>query len=290
MTPDYAAMSDVELKAAEQEIARRYLNRIPWRIVFWGFANTACWLALWPLVFLDVIPLWLGFILATVNFMLFYLPSHEVQHSIVARPGEKLRWLNELVGHVSSMPMAIPFRVFRETHMQHHKYANDPELDPDYDTHADTPLGALWASVRARQPRPVAGRGHLYGLCLQRLERGDLILEATIYKLVFFAILAVLAWSGYALEAALLWWLPKHIGTTYLHFYLSWAPHNPQLGVGRYQDTRSFKSIFGNLGSMGMQYHIVHHLYPRIPLSLTPAAFRELKPLLQKRGCDLGAL
>ncbi|MBT6573052.1 MAG: beta-carotene hydroxylase, partial [Gammaproteobacteria bacterium] len=50
------------------------------------------------------------------------------------------------------------------------------------------------------------------------------------------------------------------------------------------------KSRLGNLLSMGMQYHIIHHLYPRIPLSLTPAAYRELKPILQRRACNLGEL
>ena len=289
MSNQYASMSEDELKAAEKEIARRHLNHFPLIAVVWAFANTACWLSLWPLVFLEIIPLWLGFIVATLNFMLFYLPSHEAQHSIIARPGEKLRWLNELVGHVSSMPMVIPYRVFRETHMEHHKYANDPDLDPDYSTHADTPLGAIWASIQTRQPRPSGGKKH-YAVALERRERPDLMAEAAIYELVFYGTLFALAWSGFALEAALLWWLPRYIGTTYLHFYLAWAPHNPGLGVGRYRDTRSFRSALGNIGSMGMQYHIVHHLYPRIPLTRTPAAYRELRPILEAMDCEVSEL
>jgi beta-carotene hydroxylase len=39
---------------------------------------------------------------------------------------------------------------------------------------------------------------------------------------------------------------------------------------------------------MGMQFHVIHHLYPRIPLSSTPAAFRDLKDILEIRGCDVG--
>ncbi len=283
---DYAALPDDEIRQAERDIAARHLHHFPTTAVIWAFGNVACWLALWPLVLLGIIPLWCGFAVATVNFCLFYLPSHEAQHSIIARPGEKLRWLNELVGHVSSLPMAIPYRVLRETHMQHHKHANDPELDPDYGTHAATALGAVWASIQSRQPRPNGGEKH-YGIALQRLGRQDLVLEALAYNLVFYSSLAGLAWSGHAFEAALLWWLPRYIGTTYLHFYLSWAPHNPGLGVGRYRDTRSFRSILGNIGSMGMQYHIVHHLFPRIPLTRTPAAYRDLRPILEARGCEV---
>jgi beta-carotene hydroxylase len=41
---------------------------------------------------------------------------------------------------------------------------------------------------------------------------------------------------------------------------------------------------------MGMQYHIIRHLYPRMPLSQHPAVYRELKPILQRKGCELGEL
>ncbi|MEM8497670.1 MAG: fatty acid desaturase [Pseudomonadota bacterium] len=289
MNIDCANCSEDELKQLEKAVADRHLNHFPTLPVIWAFTNTACWLALWPLVLAGVMPVWLGFLLATANFMLFYLPSHEAQHSIIARPGEKLRWLNELVGHASSFPMAIPYRVFRETHMEHHKHANHPEFDPDYGTHARTPLAAVWASIQSRQPKPF-GKDHPYGVALLRRGREDLLIEALIYKAVYYTVLVALAWMGYAIEAALLWWLPLHIGTTYLHFYLSWAPHNPNLAVGRYKDTRGFRSRFGNILSMGMQYHIVHHLYPRIPLTRTPAAYREMKPILEARGCEVHAL
>jgi beta-carotene hydroxylase len=286
MNTDLSTLNEEELRRLEREIAARHLNKFPTLAVIWAFANAACWISLWPLVFLGMIPLWLAFPVATLNFMLFYLPSHEAQHSIIARPGERLRWLNELVGHISSAPLVIPYRVLRETHMEHHKYANDPALDPDYGTHADTPLGAIWASIQSRQPRPYGGK-NAYGVALERRERFDLLAEAAIYELVFYSTLFALAWTGYALEAALLWWLPRHLGVIYLHFYLSWAPHNPGLGVGRYRDTRSFRSVLGNIGSMGMQYHIVHHLYPRIPLTRTPSAYREMRPVLDAMGCEL---
>ena len=86
------------------------------------------------------------------------------------------------------------------------------------------------------------------------------------------------------------WVLPLVLAFVYIRFFLAWAPHHPGKRQGRYRDTRAFKSRLGNLLSLGMQYHIVHHLYPHIPLSKTPAAYRELKPILQQRGCDLGDL
>ncbi len=288
-TQDLSNLSDAELMRMEREVAARHLDKFPYFAVFWAFSNLAIWLALWPLVFMGSIPLWLGFIIATANVTLSYLPSHEAQHDIIAKPGSKLRWLNQLVGHTSTLPLVLPYQVAKITHMDHHKHANDPDLDPDYSTHAEGPLHAIWKSLYNRQPRANGGF-NAYGEVLQRKGRMDVILISVAYQVVHFGILFALAWSGYALEAALLWWIPRHIALTYIQYYLSWAPHNPGLTKGRYRDTRSFRSILGNIGSLGMQYHIIHHLHPRIPLYRTPRAYWEMKPILEARGCDVHAL
>lgn len=288
-TRDIALMSDAELMQLEREIARRHIGKFPYLAVFWAFGNLAVWLALWPLVFMGIVPLWLGFIIATFNIMLSYLPSHEAQHDIIAKPGSKLRWLNQLVGHLSTIPLSLPYRIAKYTHMAHHKHANDPELDPDYSTHAPGPLSAIWQSIKNRQPRAKGGF-NAYGEMLSREGRLDLLMDGILYEIVFYAVLIVSAWNGYALEAALLWWLPRHIGLTYIQYYLSWAPHHPGNEKGRYRNTRGFRAALGNIGSMGMQYHIVHHLHPRIPLYRTPRAYWELKPILEARGCRIEGL
>lgn len=288
-TQDLSTLSEAELIRMEREIAARHIDKFPYFAVAWAFTNFAVWLSLWPLVFMGIIPLWLGFIIATVNIALSYLPSHEAQHDIIAKPGSKLRWLNQLVGHVSVIPLVLPYRVAKYTHMEHHKHANDPEKDPDYATHASGPLDAIWKSLYYRQPR-AAGGLNAYGDALHRIGRSDVVLDGVVYQIIHFSILFALAWSGFALEAALLWWLPRHIGLTYIQYYLSWAPHHPGDKTGRYRDTRSFRSILGNIGSLGMQYHIIHHLHPRIPLYRTPKAYWEMKPILEARGCDVHEL
>ena len=285
---DVSSLSQAQLMKLERQIARKHSGMFPWLIVSWAFGNLAFWLSLWPLVFLDIIPLWMGFLLATVSLSLVYLPTHDAQHDIIARPGERLRWLNELLGHATTWMIITPFNVFRMTHLEHHRHANDPELDPDIASKAPGPWAAIWKSVRERQPSGT--RGANYMKTLERIGRQDLILLAIAYQLGFLAILFTLAWSGYALEAFFLWWLPYHLAMTYLNFFLSWAPHHPAISQERYGNTRSWRSIVGNIGSMGMEFHIVHHLHPYIPLDRTPAAYREMRPILEARGCDLGEL
>ena len=282
-------LSDTQLDVLERQIANKYMRIVPWGAVAWGIGNCVFYFTLLPLTIMGYVPLWLGFLLATVSIAAAYLPSHEAQHNIIAGKGKPLRWLNELLGHVSTLPMAYPYRVLRATHMEHHAHCNEPELDPDYGVHAPSD----WTFWRNQVLARLAGRGSndsAYGETLERIGQSALFVDAIVYQVVYLGVLFVLAWTGFALEAALLLWLPRHLALMYISYYLSWAPHHPGERTGRYGDTRAFKSRFGNIVSMGMQYHIIHHLYPRIPLALTPAAYRELKPILERRGCELGGL
>lgn len=285
---DLSTLSSQELMKLEKEIADRFMGGLPWGSIAWGLCNLVVWLSLWPLTLSGALPLWVSFPIACCNLALAYLPSHEAQHRIIARPGEQLFWLNELVGHLSTIPLVLPYDVARLTHYEHHKHANDPELDPDISTRSRNAWHMIIKSIANRQPGAKALQK--YGDTLKRLgteEAARAGLIAVLYQLIYLIILFAVSWSGHALEAALLWWLPRHIGLTYIQFFLSWAPHHPATQTGRYRDTRAFRSRLGNIGSMGMQYHIIHHLYPRIPLMRTPAAYWALRPVLLARGCDL---
>lgn len=276
------------LRAREKAIAEQFMGSFPWVMVLWPLANTTLWLALWPLVMAGTVPLWAGFLIAVVNCTAAYLPSHDAQHHIIAPEGSRWHWFNELVGWYSLVPMCTPLSVLRVTHYEHHRHTNDPELDPDYPMAASTAWGALGKALIKGQPRH-----ERYGATLRRLgtpAAKTAIIHSMIAKVLQYSILAALAWSGHVWEALMLWWLPLKLGSVYINFYLSWAPHQPMTGKGRYHDTRAFRSIWGNIGSSGMQYHIIHHLYPTIPLNRNPAAFRALKPILIERGCGLGDL
>lgn len=276
---------------AERAIMNKYLGGISWIMVAWGIGNCLVWLSLWPLVLSGILPLWAGFLIATVNTTIAYLPSHEAQHDIYAKPGEKLRWLNQFIGHFSVIPLAASYHALRETHMDHHKYANDPARDPDYPTAAPTAWAAVKKSIAFYQPGNKEKKRYGEVLMAQdtpAARKG--ILHSIMWQLFYYGFLAAMAWSGFALEAALLWWLPRQIGYAYIRFYLSWMPHHPAQQTGRYKDTRAFKSKLGNYGSLGMQYHILHHLHPRIPLTRHARLYREIKPVLDARGCELGGL
>jgi beta-carotene hydroxylase len=286
MTADTAA-----LRAQEKAIAEKYIGGTPWLMIFWGLANVSLWLGLWPLTIYGILPLWAALPLGTFCVAMSYLPSHDAQHDIIVPRSSRWHWLNELFGHIVLFPLGLPFRTARTTHLQHHRHTNDPVLDCDYHTRAPSAVAALVNIIRNLQPRGEGSKR--YGMILMAMDTPaakTAMLDAVIMNFLILAVQFALAWSGYAIEVALLWWLPRILGTIYISFYLSWAPHHPAIEKGRYRETRAFRSILGNIGSSGMQYHLIHHLYPNIRLNWTPRAYRELLPILEARGCELGGL
>jgi fatty acid desaturase len=287
--PDASSVQDSkpreqELRREEAAIARKYMGRLPWEMVAWGLGNFLFWLSLWPLALTGVLPLWAAFSLSTFSITISYLPSHEAQHSIIAPKGGRYRWLNELVGHVSTIHLVFPYRIGWITHKQHHLHTNDPELDPDYGNRGDTWWQSAWNCIQARQ----FGTNDGYRNALARSEDPNLakaFREGLVLSLSYYTILAGLALTGYAIEAALIWWLPRHLAYIYIQLFLSWAPHYPMKEKGRYRDTRAWKSPVGTVLSLWMEYHIIHHLFPRIPLFQTGPAYWEMRELLKDRGC-----
>ena len=279
-----------DLRKREQEIARQFMGGPIWPYALAAWGGFALWVSLFPLTMLDIVPLWLAFIVSCVLATGGYVTSHEAMHSNLGRPGSKTRWINEWVGQVSTIPIVFPFSMARLMHLEHHYHCNDPEKDPDYNDEAPNALMAWYKTWYNRQPG-VDGSIHAYKRVLKEMgtpEADRSLKETMVLQLFFMAVLFGMAWSGYALEAALVWWLPRHIGLSYIRFYLSWAPHHPRAGrTGRYENTYVFKSRLGHVMSMGMETHIAHHLYPNIPNHRTRAAYIALKPILEARGVDI---
>ena len=116
----------------EKIIAKSLSKRFQWEMILIGLGQAFIWLTLWPLVLYGYIPLFMGFLIATICACFAYLPSHESQHGNYSRGNPKLRWLDALVGHITLITLIYPYEILRVTHMKHHAYANDPEKDPDY--------------------------------------------------------------------------------------------------------------------------------------------------------------
>lgn len=282
-----------DLRKEEIAIARQFHGGTMWPYAVAAFGCFAAWLSFFPLAIMGMLNLPLAFVLSCFFCVGGYVTSHEAMHSNIGQPGSKTRWLNEAVGAVSTIPIVFPFSMARLMHLEHHYHCNDPLKDPDYTDEAPNMWAAWYKTWYNRQPG-VDGSIHHYKRILAEMgtpAARRALVETMILQLVFMGTLFTMAWNGYAIEAALIWWLPRHIGLSYIRFFLSWAPHHPREGkTGRYENTNIFKSRVGHILSMGMQYHLVHHLYPGIPNHRTKEAYCALKPILKARGVDVSPL
>ncbi len=301
--PEAAARTQLRaLRKEELAIARGFYKGASWPYAVISLAGFATWLALFPLTILHLINPLAACLVATLIGIGGFITGHEGMHG-------NLRWntsksagksqtrrdllLNEWVGWISLIPIVIPFTVARATHIAHHTHCNDPVRDPDYCDHAPNSWAALFKTWYNRQPG-VQGVQYNYGRVLRAMgtpEAEAAQRHGLLYHLGFLAALSILAWTGHAIAAAMVWWLPRQLALSYIRFTFSWAPHHPRTQAkGRYGNTRVFRSRCGHLLSAGMQYHVIHHLYPNIMIHKNKAAFYALRPVLEARGVDCSAL
>jgi beta-carotene hydroxylase len=281
------------LTQQERAISIKYAahNLRTWPYTVVSVACLAAWISFFPLAIMGILPLWLGCAITSVFVAGGYVVGHEAMHSNLGREGTPQRFWNELTGQISTIPLILPFSMVKAMHLLHHQYTNDPDKDPDAIHAAPNVAMAVVRSWLNRQPG-VGGTGarwrrHCAELGTPQARRG--VLETMAFQLVAMSIFFAMAWSGHAIVVALLWWLPRHIGLSYIHAVLSWSPHHPHDRTGRYDNTRIFRHPIGYVASMGIEYHLIHHLYPFIPFHATRAAYREMKPILEARGVDCSA-
>ncbi|ABC62608.1 fatty acid desaturase [Erythrobacter litoralis] len=283
----------VELLKQEREIAAKYHGGPMWGYVVAAFIGFAVWVAMFPLTMFGVVHPLIALVVSTFITVAGYVTCHEAMHDNIAKRGSKDRWMNQWVGEVSLIPIAVPFSMGKVTHLEHHKHCNDPDNDPDYTDEAPNIWAAWYKTWWNRQPR-VDGTINRYKRACENLgtPEANKALKQTVYvQLFYLATLFTMAWNGYAIAAAVCWWLPRQLGLSWIRFFLSWAPHHPREGhTGRYDQAYIFKSRIGHFFSMCMETHLIHHLYPGIPNHRTKAAYQEMKPVLEKRGVDCSAL
>ena len=90
----------------ERKIARTFMGRIEWEMIVIGLGQVIVWVTTWGLVVNNLIPLWAGFIIATVSTACAYLPSHAGQHGHLSGKHKHLKWLNTVVSQISLIPLA----------------------------------------------------------------------------------------------------------------------------------------------------------------------------------------
>lgn len=213
--------------------------------------------------------------------------AHETWHGNLFRR----RWQNEVAGVGLGLLVGISHDALRHDHLMHHRHNRTPR-DPDaYNAGRDS-VGArvlFYAVVLFGLPLSVVYFNLLYPL--QWFERarlpghfGRVGLGALGYGALGWWLWRV-GWATPALEV----WVIPLLATGPYNGLKSIADHHANVWRGdRFHTATTVRSNalvtwFWN----GLNYHLDHHLFPRVPGYNLPALHQRLRPALLERGAPV---
>ncbi len=218
----------------------------------------------------------------------FGVIAHDAAHYLLF----KNRKLNDFIGEPFLMwPILATLRSYRRQHLAHHAYLNT-ERDPDYMRNRpdllDEQTGMLGALLL------VMGRGTKQGNLGKMLigEKGDGPWIAA--RFGYYALIAAAIWYfGFGREFLLYWVVPL---VTWFTFTMRvrtiaehWAlPQVEPLGMSRSLRVGLFEKLF--VMPHGVNSHLEHHYYPRVPFYRLAKFHRKLLevPIFRERAAITG--
>lgn len=215
-----------------------------------------------------------------------FAPLHETVHYTAFRS----RWVNRVVSSGCGWLLLLPSRYFRAFHLEHHRYTQDPERDPEL---AVTPPGTwraylwhvsggpYWISQIRTMLTHAAGR--VTEPYIGPSERAGVVREARLHLASYLAVGVASVVAG---SAAVLWiWLlPAVLGQPMLRLYLlaehTGCPMVPDmLANSRTVHTNAVVRFL----AWNMPYHAEHHAYAAIPFHALPRAHAVLAPYIREQ-------
>ena len=174
-------------------------------------------------------------------------------------------------------------------HLTHHRDTNDPDLDPDHWVAVQSPFKVLFRCLtivfwyHQYFWKHIAFHAHIPGM-------RPLTIHIAVMYLILYGIAFGLSVFGWWREVLALWIVPHILASALIIYFFAYLTHKPHEVHERYRDTNIFW-VRGKIVEpvvnwlyMFQNFHLIHHLFPRVPFYLYPKAFRSLKPVLEQRA------
>lgn len=217
------------------------------------------------------LPMWATLPVSSTAIYMCFTPMHDATHSSVAK--RPYRFVNELVGWLCSVPfIAVPHSLFRWLHLRHHKYTNDPELDPDY----MVPPTGIWSFMQfpvdtiANWIRTI----YKYGDSIDR----STCISSILFFLFEIAVITYAIHHGFGSCLLWYWFLPMLCAMVFLAYVFDHLPHHAHEATASqsvYACTATLDGIFNvehgeswwlfTWLTLGQNYHSIHHIFPTLP-------------------------
>ncbi len=284
-------MTDVAIERRAQTIVRPYQGMVAWPSALLGIAVLASFAAVCTAGVMGIIPLWVGLILNSLILYVCQTPLHEASHGNIAGRESRLMWLNHVIGFLCGAILLHEYRAFRATHLMHHRDTNNPEYDPDNWVKVKTPILVIWRCLTI-----FAFYNHFFfkQIVFKPDVPGNKALALHVIA-VYWALYTVMFWLinlGFWRELLALWVGPHILGSAIIIFFFAYLTHSPQDETSRYRNTNVFRvkgplERAANWIYLFQNYHLIHHLFPRVPFYLYSKAFDDLRPVLEHEGAHI---
>lgn len=234
---------------------------VSWPAIFLFFASLGVVFYIYYLVVFNQFPIWLGVLINGIAIYFMFTPVHDAAHGAISRH----KIVNEVVGHIGMFffgPLA-PFNLARWIHMQHHRFTNEDDKDPDSFAHKfDLFTAVRWLNF-----------DYYYSLFFFK-QAGPVVAKFKLHLIIHLSLVVVLVAASvyleFFLELFMLWLLPTRISSVLFVIMFVYLPHSP-FSVTSKEDEYKASSL--RVGwewlltpfMVFQNFHLVHHLYPTAP-------------------------
>lgn len=207
-----------------------------------------------------------------------------ILHETLHRTPFRTRWLNDLVGRLCGFFVLIGPHWFRHFHLAHHRYTNQPDLDPEL---ASPRPSTVRAYLRYLSGLPeIVDRVRLlirnafrpnHDSYVPSHGKANVLREARIQVALYIGLIGVSVFTGSAI-LLFVWLIPLLLGGPFLRGYLlaehAGAPHVESM----MENTRTtFTTAVVRFIAWNMPYHAEHHAYPAVPFHKLPEFHQHTK-------------
>lgn len=280
-------MVSAELEREINKLARPYIGEFAWPTVILGLACFISFCTVMYLGYTGAIPLWLGLVLNTLILYADQTPLHDAVHGAVSGRNKKLLWVNHLIGTLAGAILLHEYKMFRLMHTYHHRDTNDRDLDPDAWVFGNNPVSVFLRCLTI----PFKYHSYFHKKIAPMPEHRKEVMQIYIINFALLSLMYVPMLFGYFWESLLLWFVPRILASGMIVYFFGYLVH-PEEHTDRYRNTK-VHLIEGKWAWMAhwvwffQCFHLIHHLFPKIPFYRYPEAFRDMRPLLEKAGSEI---
>ncbi|KAG0054717.1 hypothetical protein BGZ83_010612 [Gryganskiella cystojenkinii] len=216
-----------------------------------------------------------------------FTPVHDGTHSSIAK-GKYKKVVNNLIGYLSGIPLYLPFGTYRQLHLLHHRYTNQPG-DPDkWD--AEGPMVVRF--VKWFFPDFFWMKMVLMG----KIPNPKMYHAALFYLAVLGSSLKM---HRRGMDIIKYWLIPQRAAYWLLMWLFAYVPHRPdgdhQFNAkdNVYKMTNVTGGILHSNGVnlaiplLNQHLHNIHHLYPQLPFTRYGTIWAKHKDALIAAGTEI---